>query len=98
MKGVEEIKAYLEKKKPFLEKFGITEIGIFGSYVKGTETSNSDIDILISIRKPSRIGLLELIEIENQLSNELDTRVDLVVKSGLKPAIGSRILREVQYI
>ena len=98
MKGVEEIKAYLEKKKPFLEKFGITEIGIFGSYVKGTETSNSVIDILISIRKPSRIGLLELIEIENQLSNELDTRVDLVVKSGLKPAIGSRILREVQYI
>jgi len=98
LKGVEEIKAYLEKKKPFLEKFGITEIGIFGSYVKGTETSNSDIDILISIRKPSRIGLLELIEIENQLSNELDTRVDLVVKSGLKPAIGSRILREVQYI
>ena len=98
MKDVKEIKTYLSNKKPHLQKIGITEIGIFGSYIKGSATSKSDIDILIDIKRPSSIGLLELLEIENQLSEELDTKVDLVIKSDLKPALGAHILREVQYI
>jgi len=98
MKDITEIKTYLTRKKPQLIKCGITEIGIFGSYIKNSATPKSDIDILIDIQRPSTIGLLELLEIENQLSEELNTKVDLVIKSDLKPAIGSHILREVQYI
>lgn len=98
MKDIEEIKDYLAKKKPLLRKYGITEIGVFGSYLKGSETNRSDIDVLVDIQRPSRIGLLELIELENILSEELQTKVDLVVKSDLKPSIGTRILQEVQYI
>ena len=98
MKDIAEIKTYLIQKKPQLRKYGITEIGIFGSYIKNSATHNSDIDILIDIQRPSTIGLLELLEIENQLSEELNTKVDLVIKSDLKPAIGSHILQEVQYI
>ncbi|MBL7005575.1 MAG: nucleotidyltransferase family protein [Spirochaetia bacterium] len=98
MKDIIEIKKYLTRKKAQLNKYGITEIGIFGSYIKNSATPNSDIDILIDIQRPSTIGLLELLEIENQLSEELNTKVDLVIKSDLKPAIGSQILREVQYI
>lgn len=98
MKDIVEIKKYLTRKKAQLNKYGITEIGIFGSYIKNSATPNSDIDILIDIQRPSTIGLLELLEIENQLSEELNTKVDLVIKSDLKPAIGSQILREVQYI
>lgn len=98
MKDIVEIKTYLTQKKSQLKKRGITEIGIFGSYVKNSATPESDIDILIDIQRPSPIGLLELLEIENQLSEELNTKVDLVIKSDLKPAIGSQILREVQYI
>ena len=41
---------------------------------------------------------MELIEIENQLSDDLNTKVDLVIKSDLKPAIGEQILQEVQYL
>ena len=98
MKDIAEIKTYLTQKKPQLRKYGITEIGIFGSYIKNSATHKSDIDILIDIQRPSTIGLLELLEIENHLSEELNTKVDLVIKSDLKPAIGSHILREVQYI
>lgn len=98
MKNIEEIKAYLAQKKPLLREYGITEIGIFGSYLKGSETNISDIDVLVEIQRPSRIGLLELIELENMLSEELKTKVDLVVKSDLKPSIGTQILQEVQYI
>lgn len=98
MKELSEIKRYLINKKPLFQKYGITEIGIFGSYINGSATSESDIDILIEIKRPSEIGLLELLEIENQLAEDLNTKVDLVLKSDLKPAIGSHILREVQYI
>ena len=98
MKDIAEIKTYLTWKKHQLKKYGITEIGIFGSYIKNSATHKSDIDILIDIQRPSTIGLLELLEIENQLSEELNTKVDLVIKSDLKQAIGSHILREVQYI
>jgi len=98
MKELSDIKTYLSSKKSHLHEYGITEIGIFGSYVKGLETSQSDIDILIDIKRPATIGLLELIEIENELSEELNTKVDLVIKSDLKPAIGKQILKEVQYI
>ena len=98
MNNIAEIKAHLIKKKPQLQKYGITEIGIFGSYIKGLETFQSDVDVLIDIKRPSTIGLMELIEIENQLSEELNVKVDLIIKSDLKPAIGKHILQEVQYI
>ncbi|MBI9108651.1 MAG: hypothetical protein JEZ04_18040 [Spirochaetales bacterium] len=44
MKNIAEIKTYLTDKKPLLLKYGITEIGIFGSYIKGLATSKSDIN------------------------------------------------------
>jgi len=56
MKDITEIKAYLSRKKPQLKKYGITEIGIFGSYIKKSATTKSDIDILIDIQRPSTIG------------------------------------------
>jgi uncharacterized protein len=98
MKNIVEIKEYLSRKKPQLKKYGITEIGLFGSYIKDTETLKSDIDVLIDIQRPSKIGLIELLKLENQFSEELNVKVDLVVKSDLKPAIGERILQEVLYI
>ena len=97
-KNITEIKDYLLTKKPLLSKYGITGIGLFGLYINGTQTPQSDIDVLIDLSRPLKIGLIELLEIENQLSNELNLKVDLVLKSDLKPAIGEKILQEVQYI
>ncbi|MCK5157330.1 MAG: nucleotidyltransferase family protein [Spirochaetales bacterium] len=92
------IKKILHQKKPLFKKYGITEIGIFGSYIRGQETQQSDIDILIDISRPSTLGLIELIDIENKLTEELDTKVDLILKCSLKPLIGKNILQEVQYL
>jgi uncharacterized protein len=98
MKKLSEIRAYLTRQKQYLQRYGITEIGLFGSYIRDSANDQSDIDILIDIKRPSKIGLLELLEIEEMLSSDLNTKVDLVIKSDLKPAIGAQILREVQYI
>ena len=43
----------LRKEKPYLqEKFGLLSIGLFGSYAKGTESPESDIDVLVELTEP----------------------------------------------
>jgi uncharacterized protein len=76
------------------EKYNVSYLGIFGSYVRGEQTSESDLDILVEFdEKP---GLFEYIELEDYLSDLLGVKVDLVMKSALKPNIGKRILNEVE--
>jgi predicted nucleotidyltransferase len=76
------------------EKYSVSYLGIFGSYVRGEQTSESDLDVLVEFdEKP---GLFEYIELEDYLSDLLGVKVDLVMKSALKPNIGKRILNEVE--
>jgi len=75
------------------ERYSVSYLGIFGSYVRGEQTKDSDLDVLVQFdNKP---GLLKYIELENYLSDLLGVKVDLVIKSALKPNIGKRILNEV---
>jgi predicted nucleotidyltransferase len=97
MKTFEEIKKVLQKhREEFREQYGLKEIGIFGSYVKGEQKEKSDLDILIELEKP--IGFVRFMRLENALSQLLDVRVEMVTKKALKPHIGKRILQEVKYV
>jgi predicted nucleotidyltransferase len=97
MKTLEEIKEKLIELKPVLaEKYKVKEIGIFGSYVKGRQKKRSDLDVLVEFEEMP--DLFTYIEIEDFLSCELNVKVDLVMKSALKPYIGKIILQEVQYL
>lgn len=77
------------------EKYGIVEIGVFGSYVKGRQNSQSDVDLLVTFEESANITLLGFIGIENYLTDLLGVKVDLVEKSALKPRISTRVLQEV---
>jgi len=93
----EEIKKIIRKLKPMLiEKHKIKEIGIFGSYIRGEQTDNSDIDILINFEEFP--GLIGFIGIEDELSQHIGMKVDLVTKTGLKPETGRHILRDAVYL
>jgi uncharacterized protein len=54
MTTVQQVKEVLQKKRPQLLLRGITEIGIFGSYLRGEARPDSDIDILIDISRPEK--------------------------------------------
>ncbi len=96
MKTLAEIQTILTQTKPELqEKYQIRQIGIFGSYVRGEQNQDSDLDILVEFDSEFRFGLLTFCEIENYLSEILEIPVDLVTKDGLKPQIGKQILQEV---
>ena len=92
-----QIKKELLRQKPSLvEKYKVKQLGLFGSYVRGEQKPQSDLDILIDFEEyPS---LLEFVSLEDELSEMLGLKVDLVMKSNLKPRIGQQILREVVYV
>jgi len=93
-KSLDRIKEILKKHEEELkEKYGIKEIGIFGSYLRGEAKEESDLDILVEFEKP--IGFFKFLELEEYLSNLIGIKVDLVSKKALKPHIGKYILKEV---
>ena len=96
MTDLADIKARLQAQKPFLyEKYGVTEIGVFGSYVRGEQRPDSDLDVLVELTDPPRISLLGLVNLERYLSDLLGLTVDVAIKKNLKKRIGRRILEEV---
>jgi predicted nucleotidyltransferase len=75
------------------ERYSITWLGIFGSYVRGDQKKKSDLDLLVEFeRAPS---LFKYVELEDYLSELVGIKVDLVMKKSLKPHIGRYILAEV---
>lgn len=97
MKKINEIKEILVRhRQEIRNKFKVKEIGIFGSYVKNEQRKKSDTDILVEFKETP--GLFAFIELEDYLSKILGIKVDLVMKSALKPTIGKRILNEVVYL
>ncbi len=96
MKTLEGIKKILgEHKEELKRKFGVKEIGIFGSYVRNEQTEVSDVDTLVEFEKP--IGW-EIVDLKEYLEEIL--KVDLLPKGGVirKPLLWKYIKEEVVYV
>jgi predicted nucleotidyltransferase len=94
-----EIRSILKShKKDLQKKFSIKKIGLFGSYLKGTQNDQSDVDILVEFEEDAELSLFDLAGLEIELSALLGIKVDLVEKRVLKPFIGKHIMREVVYV
>jgi len=66
----------------FLKGKSADKISLFGSYARGEENESSDVDILVNFK--NKISLLDLIEIEYELSDILNKKVDLVTENSLR--------------
>ena len=90
-----DIKNTLTALKPELhERFGVSEIGVFGSWVRGEQTAESDIDVLVDFDR--RVSLFDILEIQFFLEDTFQRKVDIAPKSNLRKHIGRYILAEVQ--
>ncbi|MFO7680317.1 MAG: nucleotidyltransferase family protein [Chloroflexota bacterium] len=88
------IRLVLQQQLPMLgENYQVESLGIFGSYVRDEQSSESDLDLLVTFSETP--GLLQLVELENYLSDLLELRVDLVMKTSLKPRVSQHVLAEV---
>jgi len=72
-----------------LGNYGARKIGIFGSYARGEERSDSDLDLLVYFR--DRKSLLTLVRIERELSENLGIKVDLLTEQTISPYLIDRI-------
>ena len=90
----EEFISTLRQHLPELrERFGVETLGVFGSYVRGEEQEDSDLDMLVEFSRTT--NLFDFVELKLHLSDVLGVEVDLVMKKALKPNIGKNILAEV---
>jgi len=95
--GKQEIINIIRNSKPEMEsQYGVQRLGLFGSYIKDKQRKKSDIDILVKFNRD--IDLFDFLDLREYLESQLNAKVDLVMESALKPAIGKRILAEVEYV
>jgi predicted nucleotidyltransferase len=81
-----------------IKKFGVNEIGLFGSYVRNEQTENSDIDLLIDYNK-TEITFSNFMQFCFMMDDLFaDIKVEVVTKNGLSEYIGPYILKEVEYV
>ena len=85
----------LDKLPDLREKYAIKKLGIFGSFLHGTQTKKSDLDLLVEFDKDAPLTLVGFVKLERELTKYLGIRVDLVERDTLKPTIGKQILSEV---
>jgi len=87
------IKRILEQREQ-LSSLGVKSIGLFGSFVRGDQTSSSDIDILVEFT-PEKHTFDNFMDVSFLLEETLERKVEVVTPEGLSPHIGPHILKEV---
>jgi len=93
----DEICQNLSAQKTMLtERYKLSALGIFGSYTRSEQNSDSDLDVLIDYEEAP--SLFTLIELEYHLSELLGINVDLITRKGIKPQLRRSILEEVVYL
>ncbi|MEK6917697.1 MAG: nucleotidyltransferase domain-containing protein [Nanoarchaeota archaeon] len=88
-----EIERIKNKIKNILKKNKVKRAGIFGSYARGEQKDNSDIDILVEI-DDKEMSLLKFINFKNKLEEILKSKVDLVEYKLVRPEIKENIFSE----
>lgn len=92
-----EVKDRLGEAKLYLEeKYSLSRIGVFGSFARGEEIPDSDIDIIVEF--DSTPDLFQFFEIEEYLEKLLERKIDLVREKAIKKQIKDQIMNEVVYI
>lgn len=74
----------------------VQRIGLFGSYSRGDTHCGSDLDVLVEFYEP--VSLLQLVSLENFLSDIVGIKVDVVPKEDIRVELKDRILREAIFV
>lgn len=84
----------------FCREHSIRELALFGSVLRDDFRPDSDVDVLVEFEPEARIGLFDLVRIEEEFSSLLGRRVDLITKGGLNRRLRDRVLasREILYV
>jgi len=93
----EEILRILRAEKSYLQdNFGLLSIGLFGSYAKGTDRIDSDVDLIVELKEP-RFDYIAGLQI--YLESRLGKPVEVIRKrKGLSERFLKRISEAIEYV
>jgi predicted nucleotidyltransferase len=93
-----DIQAILQERKNYLaEKFGVMEIAIFGSYARGQQKKDSDVDLIVDFKEGWKT-FDNYMNLKFYLEELFGKKVDLVIKSAINPRIKPFIIEEAIYV
>jgi uncharacterized protein len=93
MKSIEEIKNRLSTLKEIIHKdFGVSRLEVFGSYVRGEQRQDSDLDVLVDFDR--EVSLLDVVGLEYFLSDNLDIKADVVLRRSVRQELKDIIFSE----
>lgn len=93
----EDIIRALRQNQEQLRKLGVERIGLFGSFVRGDQRPDSDVDVLVQFM-PNMKSFDRFMQLSFLLEEILQHRTELVTIESLSPHVGPHILREVEYV
>ncbi len=98
MLNKEAITETLKNNLRFIQNnFQVTNIGIFGSYIREEATEESDLDVLVEFEKGHK-DFFNYVRLKNYLEGLFGLKVDLILKDAVKAQLKERIFQEVRYV
>jgi predicted nucleotidyltransferase len=92
------LKFLKEKKEEFKKTFSIEKIGLYGSYSRGDQTPDSDIDIVYVLGDGNKFGYFEYLELDEMLSGYFKKKVELVNYKYMNPLIKHKAEKDIIYV
>lgn len=93
MQSLEQVMTGLRNLKPKLqERYPLLSISVFGSYARGEQNEESDLDLLVELG--DGMTLIDFVGLQQEIGDALGLPVDLAEKEALKPRIAPYILKE----
>ena len=93
----EELFNVLQQHKDTIKSYGVNKIGLFGSFVKGSQNAESDVDLLVEFL-PNKKNFRNFINLAFFLEDMLNRKVEIVTAESLSPYLKPYILKEVEYV
>jgi len=90
------IETLAERARPILRRYGVRRASVFGSYARGQEGPESDLDLLVEL--PPGSSLLDLVGLEQDLTAELGIKVEATTYGSLHPLMCDRVLADERTI
>ncbi|MBI5753652.1 nucleotidyltransferase family protein [Candidatus Peregrinibacteria bacterium] len=90
------IAAIKKQALPIFKSQGVLKAAVFGSFARGDNKKNSDVDFLVKLKKNK--SLFDFLELKFALEEKLNKRIDLVSYNGIHPFLKAKILEEQKII
>ena len=81
---------------PLFKRYGVTRASVFGSISRGEARSDSDVDMIVSLKEP--LGLFKFCAMNDQLEEVLGRKVDLLTPKSINPHLARRITNDIKVI